>query len=88
MTGITRSACVRSGKAGVRITGLIVGLLDLPELKNMASSQALAATTPLGRWISATDVAESINFLALESGYITGQMLVLDGGMTSGINGV
>lgn len=88
VTGITRTACVRWGKAGVRVTGLFVGLLDLPELKQLASPQALAATTPLGRWISAPDVAETINFLALESGYITGQMLVLDGGMTSGINGV
>jgi len=48
----------------------------------------LAATTPLGRWINAVDVAETINFMALDSGYITGQMLILDGGMTSGINGI
>lgn len=88
VTGLTRTACIRAGKAGVRVTGLFAGLLDLPELRELASPQARAATTPLGRWITAQDVADTICFLALESGYITGQMLVLDGGMTSGINGV
>ena len=88
VTGLTRAACVRFGKSGVRVVGLFVGLLDLPEIKAIASERVLAATTTLGRWINAVDVAETINFMALDSGYITGQMLILDGGMTSGINGI
>jgi 3-oxoacyl-[acyl-carrier protein] reductase len=88
VTGVTRTACVRFGKAGVRVVGLLVGLLDLPEIRKFVSERVAAATTPLGRWMTSSDVAETVSFLALDSGYLTGQMLVLDGGMTSGINGV
>ena len=88
VAGLTRTYCVRYGKAGVRVVGLFVGLLDVPEVKAMASQKVLKANTPRGHWISAGDVAGTVSFLALDSGYITGQMLVLDGGMTSGINGI
>ena len=88
ITGITRVACVRYGRHGIRVTGLQVGLLDLPALRTLGSARVNAATTPLGRWIAPEEVAATLTFLALDSGYITGQMLVLDGGMTSGVNGV
>jgi hypothetical protein len=88
ITGLTRVNCVRYGRHGIRITGLMVGLLDLPPLRALASERVNAATTPLGRWITPEEVVATLAFLALDSGYITGQMLVLDGGMTSGVNGV
>ena len=88
LAALTRVAAVRFGKAGVRVLGLLVGLLDLPALKAIVSERVRQANTPLGRWISAADVAETIAFFTLESGYVTGQMLVLDGGMTSGVNGL
>jgi len=88
IASLTRAACVRYGKAGVRVVGLFVGLLNLPEARALASERVNAATTPLGRWIEPEEVAEAIAFLALESGYISGQMLILDGGMTAGVNGI
>jgi 3-oxoacyl-[acyl-carrier protein] reductase len=86
--GLVRTACVRFGKAGVRIVGILAGLLDLPGVKAQASERILAAKTPLGRWITADDVAATVNFLAIDSGYITGQVLLVDGGLLSGVNGV
>jgi NAD(P)-dependent dehydrogenase (short-subunit alcohol dehydrogenase family) len=88
VTGLTRFACVKYGRAGLRVCGLLVGLLELPSLRALASERVNAAKTPLGRWIRPDEVAGTIAFLGLDSGYITGQMLVLDGGMTGGINGV
>ena len=39
--------------------------------------------TPLGRIASATEVAETIQYLAAEgSGFMTGQILTVDGGRT------
>lgn len=87
ITGMTRSLCIRHGRLGVRVCGLLVGLLDVPEIKSLASERVLAATTPLQRWIEPVDVAKSVAFLLLDSGYITGQMLIMDGGLTAGING-
>lgn len=86
--GLVRTACVRFGKAGVRVVGVLAGLLDLPGVKAQASERVLNAKTPLGRWISVEDVAATINFLALDSGYITGQVLLVDGGLLSGVNGI
>jgi NAD(P)-dependent dehydrogenase (short-subunit alcohol dehydrogenase family) len=88
ISGLIRFATVKYGKAGVRVTGLMVGLLELPTLRAMATERVTAYKTPLGRWLSVAEVAGTINFLCLDSGYMTGQMLVLDGGMTGGLNGV
>lgn len=87
ITGMTRTLCIRQGRLGVRVCGLLVGLLDAPEIKALASERVLAATTPLQRWVAPVDIAKSIAFLVLDSGYITGQMLIMDGGLTAGING-
>jgi NAD(P)-dependent dehydrogenase (short-subunit alcohol dehydrogenase family) len=78
-SSLTRVTCGRFGRAGVRVVGLAVGLLNLLEVRSLASKRVYAATTPLGRWIEPEDVAETVAFRALESGYIAGQMLVLDG---------
>jgi len=88
LAALTRNACVRYGKSGIRTTALLVGLLDLPSLRALASERVNAAKTPLGRWITADEVAGTLAFLSLDSGYMSGQMLVLDGGMTGGLNGV
>jgi NAD(P)-dependent dehydrogenase (short-subunit alcohol dehydrogenase family) len=88
LTGLTRHACVKYGPAGIRITGLMVGLLELASLRALATERVRGAKTPLGRWLSIDEVSGTLNFLCLDSGYMTGQMLVLDGGMTGGLNGV
>jgi NAD(P)-dependent dehydrogenase (short-subunit alcohol dehydrogenase family) len=88
LTVLTRTACVRFGHAGIRTTSLLVGLLDLPSLHRLASERVNAANTPLGRWITPSEVARTIAFLSLDSGYMSGQMMVLDGGMTGGVNSV
>jgi 3-oxoacyl-[acyl-carrier protein] reductase len=51
-----------------------------PELK-----EASLKTIPLGRWGTPEDVAHAVAFLAsAEAGYITGQVLSVDGGMVMG----
>lgn len=87
ITGATRNLCIRLGKMGVRVAGLLVGLLDTPETKALASERVLKSNTPLGRWIEPVDVGKSIAFLVFESAYISGQMLIMDGGLTAGTNG-
>jgi enoyl-[acyl-carrier protein] reductase III len=48
-----------------------------------AASRAWAAATPLGRVACADDIARVVGFLCSEdSGWLTGQLLVADGGLT------
>ena len=44
----------------------------------------LRARTPAGRWAEPEDLASAMVFLAArESGYVTGQVLAVDGGLTA-----
>jgi NAD(P)-dependent dehydrogenase (short-subunit alcohol dehydrogenase family) len=49
LTGLTRFACVKYGRAGIRTNGLLLGLLELPSLRALATDRVKAAKTPL-RW--------------------------------------
>ena len=60
-------------------------MVDLPEVKAFASERALAAPVPLGRWAAAEEVAKFVAFLALKGTYMSGSILVLDGGLTAGV---
>jgi NAD(P)-dependent dehydrogenase (short-subunit alcohol dehydrogenase family) len=46
--------------------------------------EAATDATPLGRWGEAAEVAEAVAFLASsKASYITGQMLMVDGGISA-----
>ncbi len=87
ITGVTRSVARRFGKQGIRCVGVQTGLIDLPECKHWISEKVAKVDVPTKRWGTAKDVAKLIGFLALEGSYITGQTIILDGGLTAGISG-
>jgi enoyl-[acyl-carrier-protein] reductase (NADH) len=87
ITGVTRTLCRAFGKDGVRVNVVQSGLIDLPELKGFISSQVMDVLPPVGRWGTASEVAKLMVFLALRATYISGQTIVIDGGVTSGITG-
>jgi NAD(P)-dependent dehydrogenase (short-subunit alcohol dehydrogenase family) len=57
------------------------GMIDLGEKKPSAFLQKLAKKTPMKRNGSAADVAEAVAFFATAPHFITGQTLVVDGGL-------
>lgn len=87
VTGVTRTACLDSARDAVRVNTLQTGLIDAPETRAFATDVAEDVDVPTGRWITPREVAEYVTFLLDEGTYITGQTLVLDGGVTSGITG-
>jgi 3-oxoacyl-[acyl-carrier protein] reductase len=87
ITGVTRTLCRQFGRAGIRATCVQTGLLDMPETKAVASPEVLQVKVPVGRWGTPEEVARLMVFLALDNGYISGQVLILDGGLTAGITG-
>ena len=87
ITGVTRTLCRQFGKAGIRVNCVQTGLLDTPETKAIASPEVLKVKVPVGRWATCAEVAKMMAFLALDNGYISGQCIILDGGLTAGITG-
>ena len=82
--GLTKSLAKELATRGVTVNAVAPGFIDtdmtaaLPE----AAKTATLASIPMGRLGQAEDVARAVAFLASEtSGYITGQVLCVDGGM-------
>jgi 3-oxoacyl-[acyl-carrier protein] reductase len=82
--GFTLSLARSHGRHGVRANVVCPGLIDTDMTRDL-SSRARADITqqiPLGRLGAAEEVAELVSFLASDrSGYITGQVLGVDGGI-------
>ncbi len=85
----SRSLALELAGRGIRVNVVAPGLTDTPMLRGIARSEErmreFSSLVPLGRIASPEEVAEAILFLASpRSSYITGQVLVVDGGMTAG----
>jgi pteridine reductase len=63
----------------VRVTGVAPGTVLLPENWDTAADERLRQTTPLARTGTPEDVSAAVIFL-LESDYITGETIIVDGG--------
>lgn len=76
---------------GAIVTPIFLKLLGVPEDKEAVALEALrgafASALPIGRAGESDDVAAAAVFFASdESAYITGQDLLVDGGLTAGLN--
>jgi len=84
--GLTRSLARELGPQGVNVNAIAPGFIEtamteeLPEETRQAYSKGI----PLGRFGQPSDVADLALFLSSQAAdYITGQVIALDGGMTS-----
>jgi glucose 1-dehydrogenase len=89
LVALTRASALDLSAAGIRVNAVLPGAVDTPMLlgsldrEPRATAMAdLASRTPLGRVGNPEDIAEAILFLADRdrSSFITGQLLVVDGG--------
>lgn len=85
MVGLCRSLALEVGRFGIRVNCIAPGIID-SELINAIPTdklKALSRQIPLRRIGHPTDVVSSVRFfLNEESQWITGQCLVVDGGMS------
>lgn len=84
---VTRWLAVRCGGQGVRVNAVAPGLVDRDEGRKLTDDpehkRIVEAVVPLKRAARGTDIAQVVVFLASDqSAYITGQVLVVDGGLT------
>lgn len=87
--GLCRSLAVELAARGIRCNAVIPGLIETPQSldsQNSLGPEGLAKAAraiPLGRVGRADEVASLVRFLTSdESSYLTGQSIVIDGGLT------
>src|SRR5436309_10213037 len=82
-----RSLAVELGPQGVRANGVAPGLVWTPRISQYLGDEGRelnVRNTPLGRVAEPADIAAPILFLCSDLGsYVTGQTLIVDGGVTS-----
>lgn len=88
---MTRQMAGDYARFGVRVNALCPGWVDTPfnapfiaQMGGRSAIEAyIAEKVPLGRWADVSEIAEPILFLVSDrSSYMTGQILVVDGGET------
>jgi 3-oxoacyl-[acyl-carrier protein] reductase len=84
LIGAAKSLAREYASRNITVNALAPGYVDTDMTANLdpALRQAMLATVPLGRTATAQEVGSAIAFLASEeAGYITGQVLAVNGGM-------
>ena len=85
---LTRSLAVALAPYRIRVNSVAFGSVMSASLKDTLRDNSdfradIEEHTPLGRIASATELAETVQFLASEgSGFMTGQIMTIDGGRT------
>lgn len=83
---MTAAAARELGPTGVRVNGVAPGTMDTPLMRGLGADEAslaamAAARIPLGRLGRTAEVADAVAFLSSDQAtYITGEVLVVDGG--------
>jgi NAD(P)-dependent dehydrogenase (short-subunit alcohol dehydrogenase family) len=92
MLNFTRSHALEVGQFGVRVNGIAPGSILTEGTKNLfyneeakRLSESLISHIPLGKPGETKDIANAVLYLVSdEASYVTGHVLVVDGGWTAG----
>jgi NAD(P)-dependent dehydrogenase (short-subunit alcohol dehydrogenase family) len=89
VVGLSRTAALELAPRGIRVNVVCPGTIDTPILDDPSGKMELIISRqllPLGRVGQAREVAALIHFLASDdSGFITGAVIPIDGGVSAGI---
>jgi 3-oxoacyl-[acyl-carrier protein] reductase len=87
LDGMTRSLAREMGPEGIRVNSVAPGYFESEMTKDLLSqskTERIVRRTPLGRLGTSQDIVGLVRFLASsEASFITGQTIVVDGGLSS-----
>ena len=84
LVGMTKSLAREVGSRGITVNAVAPGYVDTEMTHDLSDEVKASFLTqvPLGRMGNPEDVAHAVSFLASEgAGYVTGQVLTVDGGL-------
>lgn len=89
VVGATKSAALETAAAGIRINAICPGLIDTPMYRALLAKgvdySGVVRNIALGRAGQATEAADTaLWLLSTRSSYVTGQAIVVDGGLMIG----
>ncbi len=82
--GFTKSLAKEVASRGILVNAVAPGYIEteMTEVLGDEVREKVRKNIPLGRLGQTADIAEAVKFLSLQASYITGQVIVVDGGMT------
>ncbi|WP_372872410.1 SDR family NAD(P)-dependent oxidoreductase [Shewanella sp.] len=86
LDGLTRALARENGRRGITVNSVAPGYLETEMSSTLSAKQRdqIINRTPLGRLGQAEDVTPLVQFLLSdEAGFITGQTMTVDGGITN-----
>jgi 3-oxoacyl-[acyl-carrier protein] reductase len=84
--GFTRSVAKELARWGVSVNAVAPGYVDTDMLSALSAERRAAAiaSVPMRRFATVAEIAALVNYLAMSCpSYLTGQTLVIDGGLTA-----
>ena len=80
--GLTKSLAKEVASYGIRVNAIAPGFIETDMTKDLKQKDDLIKMIPFGRFGKPEEIAKVVTFLASDkSGYITGQVLKVDGGL-------
>ena len=81
LIGFTKSLAKELGARNIRVNAVAPGFIATDMTKDLANTEEMLKLIPLKRMGTPEDIADAVKFLAVDSTYVTGQVLEVDGGM-------
>lgn len=81
LIGFTKSLAKELGARNIRVNAVAPGFIATDMTKDLANTEEMMKLIPLKRMGTPEDIAKAVKFLAVDSSYVTGQVLEVDGGL-------
>ncbi len=81
LIGFTKSLAKELGARNIRVNAVAPGFIATDMTKDLKNTEEYLKLIPLKRMGTPEDIAQAVKFLAVDSTYITGQVLEVDGGL-------